>query len=80
MPYGFSRPSSNTPLSATVALCEDVIRQAKETGVFDEFILAMQVLNEIDAYIRRRVREEIDRALADIKFKLETLLKQNEKR
>ena len=48
--------------------------------MFDEFILAMQVLNEIDAYIRRRVREEIDRALADIKFKLETLLKQNEKR
>jgi hypothetical protein len=80
MPYGFSRPSSDTPLSAAVALCEEVIRRAKEAGVFDEFILAMQVLNEIDAYIRKRVREEIDRALADFKFKLETLLKQNEKR
>ena len=80
VPYGFSRPSSETPLSATVALCEEVIGRAKEAGAFDEFILAMRVLNEIDDYICKRVREEINRALVGIQFKLETLLKQNEKR
>jgi len=83
MPYGFAKPSSETPLSAAVSLCEEVIKKAKNAGVFNEFIVAMQVLDELDSYIRRRVSEEVNHALAEMRTRLqqlEAMVKQNQKK
>jgi len=83
MPYDFDLKSTGMSLSAAVALCEDVIKRAKDAGVFNEFVVAMKILDEIDSYICRRVREEVNHALADTKFRvqqLETIAKQNQKK